>query len=162
MDAYKIYFDWSNPAGFSELTIRGSKAYCNTSRPKYIYAVGNMKLLPDNQYYWEILLENGVNFKIGVLRASAIMNKDLEIKEAYTLSSRGFIQSAVFEKGDDTQNRYCAGDKVGVFFDSEKGTVTYFLNEKRLGTFFISQLIKTEVFYPVVCMLTEGELVSVL
>lgn len=162
LDAYRVYFDWSNPANFNQLTIRGSKAYCNASRPKYVYAVGNLKLLPGNKYYWEISLENGVNFKIGVIRASASMLQDMEIKEAYTLSSRGFIQSATFEKGDDTQNRFCAGDKVGVFFDSEKGTLTYFLNDKRLGTFFISNLFKTEVFHPVACLLSEGELLSVL
>lgn len=90
-EAYRIYFDWTNPADFTELAIRGSKALLLSSRPKYAYAVGSHKLIPGCKYYWELSLEVGVNFKVGVIKASTAMVEDMDVKEAYTLSSRGFI-----------------------------------------------------------------------
>ena len=132
--AYKVSFEWSNPAGLSELLIKDNKVLCVSGKPKYAYAVGQQKLLPGGKYYWEILLENGVNFKVGVVKASSAFDGDLDIKEACTLSSRGLIQSSVFEKGEDTQQKYSAGDKLSLFYDGEKGTLSYYLNEKRLGT----------------------------
>ncbi len=109
LEAYRIYFDWTNPANFTELSIRGSKALVMESRPKYVYAVGCHKLIPGCQYYWEVVLENGVNFKVGVIKASSSFSQDIDIKEAFTFSSRGMIQSAAFEKGEDTTYKFSAG-----------------------------------------------------
>lgn len=162
LSAYKISFEWSNPGGLSELLIKDNKVLCISGKPKYAYAVGQQKLLPGGKYYWEILLENGVNFKVGVVKASSTFDLDLEIKEACTLSSRGFIQTPNFEKGEDTHQKYSAGDKLALFYDGEKGSLTYFLNEKRIGILYLSISFKTDPYYPVVCLLTEGEMLSAL
>jgi len=164
LEVYRIYFDWANPAGLSEVTLRGGWALCNSSKAGYLYIVGNHRLIPDCKYFWEISLETGVNFKIGVVRAGATMADSLDLKEAYVLTSRGVVQSAVQdkpEKEEDSQIKYCSGDKVGVFYDGQKGTIIYYINGRKLGTFFVSSAFKKETFLPVVCMMTEGELLSV-
>lgn len=161
LDPYRIYFEWSNPAQFDEITLRDAKVLCNSSRTHSAYAIGNYRLLPGYKYFWEIKCENGVNFKVGIVKSSFEPKKDLNISDVCLFSSRGMVQSQGSEKGVDTTFKYSAGDTLGVHFDGVKGSLTYFLNGKRLGTFFVSSILKQEVFQPIVYLMTEGELLSV-
>jgi hypothetical protein len=161
-DSYKIYFDWTNVSNFCELELKGGSVHCVESRPKYAYAIGNHRLTAGEKYYWEIQLVNGVNFKLGVIKSGGAMKKDYDSKDVFTFSSRGVLHSANFEKGENTDIQFSAGDVVGVLFDGEKGVMSYSLNRKKIGTFFLSLALKTETFYPLACLMSEGEVLTVL
>lgn len=160
-ESYRIKFDWANPASFAEVSIRNNKAMCTTSRTNFVFLAGNFKLLPGNTYFWEVSLDNGVNFKVGIIKASGLLKKELDPKDTFLLTSRGFAICSSSDKPVDYSVKYSAGDKIGIYYDGIRGSLTYYLNGIRQGIFFVSAALKNEVFYPLACMMTEGELFSV-
>lgn len=156
-----IYFSWITSNLDPKLKHNGSDILnCLSSIGPYKNAYGFFPLLPNGIYYWEILIRKGTYFKIGIVsfenEKENIKGAFSDISFGYAYYSQGELRSGSNKKGPLYGEGFGAGDNVGVLFDRNKGTLSFFLNGKDLGIAF-SKINKKMIFFPAVACLLKDE-----
>ena len=159
------YFTWDINATSKRLKIMsgGLTIESQTSNGPMKTSTGTLELKPDNIYYWEVRIDKGNYFKIGVTK-----NKLIDDLIAFSDNMNGWSFYSMGELRHNSNNSggaygigYGVGDVIGIKFDQIVGNLSFYRNGKSLGTAFQSKEFTKFTFYPAIACLLKGEQISI-
>lgn len=102
----------------------------------------------------------GAHFKIGIMIKKDNLPCDIAFsdeKDGYAFYSLGELRNGTNQHTKEYGRPFGNEDVVGVYFDTRKGYLAYFLNREFQGPAFMSMDFKTNTFIPAAACLIEDE-----
>jgi len=90
------------------------------------------------KYYWEITLSSGTSSDIGIFKTDATLSSSYLLEQAFGYSYVNNGQKFNNNTGTAYGASYTTGDIIGVAFDADNGTLTFYKNGSSQGTAFTS------------------------
>lgn len=90
------------------------------------------------KYYWEVTLSSGTSSDIGIFKTDATLSSSYLLEQAFGYSYVNNGSKYNNNSGTAYGATYTTGDIIGVAFDADAGTLTFYKNNTSQGTAFTS------------------------
>lgn len=160
-----LYLNWNSKNQNPRLKLANdmrSTVEVTTSVGPYKNNYADTIMEKNNVYYWEIKIIKGNYFKIGVMKADALVDfKGKAFSDStsgYAYYSAGKLRNGSNSTGTDFRKGegYGPGDVIGVEFNTREGKLSFSVNGSPLATAFTVADFKKGGYVASVAALIEG------